>query len=38
MAMLSSLVLATTVTRWVERPAMAAIRNWYQNKKSCAAG
>lgn len=34
----SSLALATAVTRWVERPAMAAIRNYYKRRKSCAAG
>lgn len=38
MAIAASLILASLVTRWVERPAMVIIRKRYRQKKACAAG
>lgn len=38
MAIAASLILASLVTRWVEKPAMAIIRKRYRQTRTCAAG
>lgn len=38
LAIAASLMLASLVTHWVEKPAMSKIRNWYRQRTACVAG